>query len=230
VLEKNRKTWIDFLLSNFRIALLIISCAPSLLFAGYETGTASDNHGNRYNFSSYRTNDLIEYDQYIQRQNSANACGQAVGFLIGAGIAKGIQAGVTSHRNSVIGELIKGYNFKCHNKYMSLLAETDRLKEKHKFGLVSLSSSYKKYREDLDKSFLSKIREFGMPKITYWECDLDLAETPYTKNKKIENWVKKYYKNEEKQNFVLEVIYDYKKNRLIADKELDQIYYMIIKS
>ena len=202
----------------------------SSLFAGYETGQISDNHGNHYNFSSYRTNDLIEYDRYIQQRNSANACGQAIGFLIGLGIAKGVQSAVTSHRDHVVEKHLKGYDFDHHNKYMAILSGTDELKDKHKFSLVSLISSYKNYRVDLDKVYLEKIHQFGIPKITYWECDLDLSKTPYLKNEKIERWVKEYYHTEKTQNDVLDFIYEYKKNRLIADNELGQIYYSILKS
>ncbi|NGX64069.1 MAG: hypothetical protein KR126chlam6_01493, partial [Candidatus Anoxychlamydiales bacterium] len=38
------------------------------LFAGWSSGTINDNHGNNYNFNTYRSNDLIEYDQYKQQQ------------------------------------------------------------------------------------------------------------------------------------------------------------------
>ena len=74
------------------------------------------------------------------------------------------------------------------------------------------------------------IHKVKKPKIIYWEQDLDLSNSPYISNSKIEYWVKKNYKNSNDQEYVLEKIFEYKHNRLVADQELNSIYFKILNS
>lgn len=204
----------------------MLICINLQLFAGWSSGNINDNHGNHYHFNAYRSNDLIEYDQYKQQQAGAKALGRLIGYAIGLGIQKA----AVSHRDNVIGQIMKDYKTTKHNKYMATLADSTAIKEKHKKYLILLFNDYKKYRDVLDDDYLNFIHKVKKPKIIYWELDLDLSETPYISNSKIENWVIKNYTNIHDQEYVLEKIYEYKNNRLLADKELNNIYFAILKS
>ncbi len=207
-------------------ATIIASLLYANLFAGWSNGSIHDNHGNQYNFRTYHTNDLIEYDQYKRQQDGA----AALGYLIGLGIGKGIEKITIAHRDRLLAEILRGYKFEKHNQYMSAIAESNRLKAKCKSPLISLVTAYKKYRETLDNNYLNQIHTIASkPKIQYFENNLDLSETPYVCNAQIEKWVHKNYPILEKRNCIKELIYEYKYNRLEADKELDNIYFAILK-
>lgn len=209
------------------IALLILlSSYLSPLFCGYSHGQIRDNQGRFYTFSEYRSNDLIEYDQYKQQQASADAAGFLVVYLMAAGIKKA----VVISRDSSIGDLLKEYTFTKHHKYMSALAESTTPNKNHKTPLITLFNNYYSYRKFLDEKTLKQIHKFKKPKIKLTDINLDLAETPYIKNKTIEAWVCQHYQKEPDQTAILNIIYEYKTNRLASDRELNAIYFNILKS
>ncbi len=207
------------------VCLYCFICSQTL-FAGWTNGSINDNKGNYYNFSTYRSNDLIEYDQYKQQQASAQNAGYAIGYAI----ACGVKRMTTSKRDKVIAKILKGYNFKEHHKYIAEILATDKLKNELKKPLVSLFTAYCNYRKDLDKAYLNKIHNVHKPSIAYVSWDLDLSESPSIKNKEIEEWDLDTFDKETDRNAVLEIIYEYKGNRFISDTELNDIYYSILKS
>jgi hypothetical protein len=212
---------------------IILICLNLNVFAGWSEGSMHDNNGNHYNFNTYRSNDLIEYDQYKQQQQRniqmQENCA-ALGALIGYGIEAIINEIATSNKDKKVGEILRDYSFKKHFQYMTQLTDENILNKKHNKPVISLFDCYKNYRIDLDKNYLKLIHKVKKPKIIFWEQDLDLSNSPYMNNSKIEYWVKKNYKNTCDQEYVLEKIFEYKQNRVQADQELNNIYFKILKS